>query len=163
MVTYGDKGDAVKDLQRQLMALGYSLPRYGADGDLGWETLKAVTLFLADHAAGQSDADPEAVDDGGLALIQKVHAATGQDIPLPGTNFFALRKESDRRNIIGRRTWQQITGVTIHQCAVDFGAERPARWDTLAAHVGVSLEGNVFWVHDFEHIVPHGNELNKPT
>ena len=163
MLTRGDTGQQVTKLQRQLMALGYSLPRYGADGDLGGETLKAVTLFLADHAAGHVDDDPEVVDDGELALVQQVYGSIGQAIPLPGRNFFDLRKESDRRHIIGRRTWQEIIGITLHQCAVDFGHEKPERWDTLAAHVGISLEGNVHWVFDFEHIVPHGNELNKPT
>jgi hypothetical protein len=163
MLSRGDKGPAITELQQRLLALGYPLPRWGADGDLGNETLKAVTLFLADHAAGHVDDDPEVVDDGELALVQQVYAATGQAIQLPGLNFFDLRKESDRRNIIGRRAWQEILGITLHQCAVDFGHEKPERWDTLAAHVGISLEGNVNWVHDFEHIVPHGNELNKPT
>lgn len=163
MLTRGDKGPVVLALQEQLLTLGYTLPRWGADGDLGGETLKAVTLFLADHAAGHADDDPEVVDDGELAIIRQVYSATGQDIPLPGMNFFDLRKESDRGHIIGRRSWQEITGITLHQCAVDFGHEKPARWDTLAAHLGISLEGNVHWVHEFFHVVPHGNELNKPT
>jgi hypothetical protein len=45
----GDKGDDVKELQRDLMQLGYKLPRYGADGDFGNETEKAVKAFQADH------------------------------------------------------------------------------------------------------------------
>jgi peptidoglycan hydrolase-like protein with peptidoglycan-binding domain len=45
----GDKGDDVKELQRDLMKLGYKLPRYGADGDFGSETGKAVKAFQTDH------------------------------------------------------------------------------------------------------------------
>ena len=45
----GMKGERVKALQTRLLALGYSLPRYGADGDFGKETLAAVKAFQADH------------------------------------------------------------------------------------------------------------------
>jgi hypothetical protein len=163
MLHHGDKGPAVSDLQEQLVVLGYALPRWGCDGDLGTETLNAVTRFLADHAAGYADADPETVSDEERALIQQVYDTTGQKIPLPGRNFFDLRKESNRNDIQGRRTWQSIVGITLHQTACDFGHEKPARWDTLSAHMGANSEGDVLWVHDFEHIIWHANELNKPT
>ena len=45
----GDKGDAVKDLQEQLIRLGYPLPKYGADGDFGKETETAVKAFQMDN------------------------------------------------------------------------------------------------------------------
>ena len=45
----GDKGEAVKELQNKLLAKGYKLPRYGADGDFGNETLEAVKQFQRDH------------------------------------------------------------------------------------------------------------------
>lgn len=41
----GDKGKDVEQLQFQLMALGYSLPKYGVDGDFGKETEDAVRAF----------------------------------------------------------------------------------------------------------------------
>ena len=41
----GSKGQAVTELQEKLMQLGYPLPRYGADGDFGRETEKALKLF----------------------------------------------------------------------------------------------------------------------
>lgn len=44
----GDKGDAVKSLQEQLIRLGYPLPKYGADGDFGKETEAAVKAFQMD-------------------------------------------------------------------------------------------------------------------
>lgn len=42
---YGSKGKAVRDLQETLLALGYKLPRFGADGDFGSETEAAVKAF----------------------------------------------------------------------------------------------------------------------
>ena len=45
----GDKGADVKDLQKKLLALGYTLPKYGADGDFGKETEAAVKAFQQDN------------------------------------------------------------------------------------------------------------------
>lgn len=44
-VKFGSNGKAVKELQEKLMQLGYKLPLYGADGDFGAETQKAVRAF----------------------------------------------------------------------------------------------------------------------
>lgn len=41
----GSKGAAVKELQELLLAHGYTLPKYGADGDYGDETVDAVKEF----------------------------------------------------------------------------------------------------------------------
>ena len=41
----GDKGEVVKQLQNMLMAAGGALPKYGADGDFGNETVAAVKAF----------------------------------------------------------------------------------------------------------------------
>ena len=41
----GDKGAVVKQLQNVLMQAGGSLPKYGADGDFGSETVAAVKSF----------------------------------------------------------------------------------------------------------------------
>lgn len=45
----GSQGTAVKVLQRMLMAAGCTLPRYGADGDCGSETVEAVKAFQTTH------------------------------------------------------------------------------------------------------------------
>ena len=45
----GNKGEYVKTLQKKLIAQGYSLPRYGADGDFGSETESALKAFQRDH------------------------------------------------------------------------------------------------------------------
>lgn len=41
----GDEGESVVTLQRLLIKRGEALPKYGADGDFGSETLKAVKSF----------------------------------------------------------------------------------------------------------------------
>lgn len=44
----GDKGEKVRELQAKLISLGYSLPKYGVDGDFGKETKAAVEQFQRD-------------------------------------------------------------------------------------------------------------------
>ncbi|HMM01131.1 MAG TPA: peptidoglycan-binding protein [Bacilli bacterium] len=44
----GDKGEEVRVLQSKLLALGYNLPKYGADGSYGSETTAAVMAFQTD-------------------------------------------------------------------------------------------------------------------
>ena len=48
VLRYGSTGEAVRELQEDLLALGYTLPAYGADGDFGSETEKAVKAFQTD-------------------------------------------------------------------------------------------------------------------
>ncbi|KAA6452730.1 peptidoglycan recognition protein family protein [Bacillus swezeyi] len=45
----GDKGTEVKELQNNLLKLGYKLPKYGADSHFGDETVAAVKAFQKDQ------------------------------------------------------------------------------------------------------------------
>jgi peptidoglycan hydrolase-like protein with peptidoglycan-binding domain len=45
----GDKGQAVKELQTMLMKAGYSCGKYGADGEFGADTEKAVRAYQINH------------------------------------------------------------------------------------------------------------------
>jgi N-acetyl-anhydromuramyl-L-alanine amidase AmpD len=164
MLKRGDQGIAVRNLQQALIELGYDLPRWGADADLGTETVDALARFLRDHGT-EVDEDAAVVTDAELALVQKVLAAT-KDAPmgpqLVGGRFHDLRSVASQNNLGGRRQWSQITGVTIHQTACVLG-ERPQRWATVGAHLGVTRAGQVIWMHDFEKIVWHGNGFNAYT
>jgi N-acetyl-anhydromuramyl-L-alanine amidase AmpD len=160
----GDKGDDVRKLQQDLIELGYDLPRWGADGDLGTEALDALARFLRDHGMATDD-DADVVSDAELALVQKVLAETRDapvGPPLASGKFHDLRATAAQSNIGGRRPWTQITGITLHQTACVLG-ENPPRWNTIAAHLGVTRGGQVVWMHDFEKIVWHGNGFNNTT
>lgn len=63
----GAKGEQVKTLQRLLMALGYDLGKYGADGDFGGNTDTAVCAF---QNAKKLDADGVVGKDTWTALIK---------------------------------------------------------------------------------------------
>lgn len=49
----GSSGEQVKALQILLMGRGYKLPKYGADGDYGDETVKAVKAFQKEKKISQ--------------------------------------------------------------------------------------------------------------
>ena len=164
MMQRGARGEEVKALQRALIALDYALPRWGADGDLGPETLEALGRFLCDHG-NPTDDDVNIVSDSELALVQQVLAAT-QDAPLGPKldigRFHDLRTVAAQNNVGARRSWTQITGIVLHQTACCLG-EKPARWGTVGAHLGVTRAGQVIWMHDFERIVWHANGFNNFT
>lgn len=50
----GCEGDDVKALQLALLSQGYPLPKYGADGDFGTETQKAVKAWQKDQGMKQT-------------------------------------------------------------------------------------------------------------
>lgn len=49
----GSKGEEVRKVQKLLLERGYKLPKYGADGDFGAETEKAVKQFQLDWGLKQ--------------------------------------------------------------------------------------------------------------
>ncbi len=159
-----DTGEAVEKLQRALLALGYPLPRWGADGDLGVETLGAFWLFLRDHG-NEADTEPELITDREQELLYTVHAqlpeVIGPALADP-TKFHDIRDSAKQTWVRGKRPWNRVTGITLHQTACVMG-ERPQRWGTLGAHIGITREGRVIWVHDFDKLCVHANNFNART
>lgn len=49
LLKHGSRGEAVKTLQQNLIKLGYDCGPDGADGQFGYNTLKAVTKFQKEH------------------------------------------------------------------------------------------------------------------
>ena len=76
----GMKGEDVKALQTELMAQKYALPKYGADGDFGGETLAAVKAFQGDHALEvDGEFGPES-----LAALRAGQPAQGKTVLVTG-------------------------------------------------------------------------------
>lgn len=153
----GSTGPRVLELQRSLVALGYPLPRFGADGVLGSETLTALALLLADHGRPVAEV-PGEVTESDLELVAGLVAARAT----PPAEVVDLRASAARTWARGRRSWSQVTGICLHQTACVLG-ERPARWASIGAHVGVTRAGAVMWLHDFTSVVVHGNGFNAST
>jgi N-acetyl-anhydromuramyl-L-alanine amidase AmpD len=80
----------------------------------------------------------------------------------PGTQFHDRRDTASRSQRKGARPWRKVTGVCLHQTACLLG-ERPARWDTVGAHLGITRGGQVILLHPFDRVVWHGNGFNAQT
>ena len=56
-ISKGDQNNKVKELQRALIRIGYPLDRWGADGQVGGETLAAIAEFCDDKGLEETDLD----------------------------------------------------------------------------------------------------------
>ena len=103
------------------------------------------------------------LDDIGAALrgLLADGALTGS-LDLPGTQFHDRRDTASRSQRKQARPWRKVTGVTLHQTACLLG-ERPERWDTVGAHIGITRGGQVIYLHPFDRVVWHGNGWNAGT
>lgn len=73
----GSKGNYVVELQNSLILRGYSLPKYGADGSFGNETLNAVKAFQGDHGiAVDGVVGPETWDALGQPISADLYTVT---------------------------------------------------------------------------------------
>ncbi len=72
----------VKDVQEALMAAGYALPNYGADGDWGPESQAAIEAFVADSGGFAGGVGDEILGDDLEALAE---ASAGNPVPLTPT------------------------------------------------------------------------------
>lgn len=148
---YGDKGKAVRDVQLALLGQGYALPRFGADGDFGDETMQALKAFMADHdldwpAASGDEVPPAALDallvDGVDDEVPEVPEQEFGDVKLYDLRDVPWDTKGDqflqRNHKKFKRGWERdennnrlpvvrepgmITGITVHQTAVRYGVK----------------------------------------
>lgn len=154
MLKQGDKGALVNQLQQALLSLGYTLPRFGPDGDLGGETLAAFGRFLRDHASGIVDYDPTVVTDLELAWLYDVVARSKPPAGMVDRRQFATREHDE-----GQRPWTQVTGICLHQTACRMG-EREQRYDNIGAHFVVTRAGKRLRMHDLTRRIVSANGFN---
>ncbi len=74
----------------------------------------------------------------------------------------ARTREDVRKKRGPIRPWKKVTGVCLHHTAVVLG-ERPGRWASLGAHLGITRSGKIIWCHDFDRVMYHGNRWNDQT
>lgn len=114
--------EAVKQMQKDLIALGYSLGIYGADGDFGEATEKAIKAFQTDHALTVTGTYNKETREKAAALL-KVPAVSPEEADTvtvkpgtwnirtgPGTGYPTAEvvKGGDKLTPIELGTWQPI-------------------------------------------------------
>uniref|UniRef100_A0A6M3L070 Putative N-acetylmuramoyl-L-alanine amidase n=1 Tax=viral metagenome TaxID=1070528 RepID=A0A6M3L070_9ZZZZ len=134
-------------IQVALIAQGYPLPRWGADGVLGEETEAALATWAADH--GYEGASIDA----GLPLL----LAGARDVDLP-VRVVDHREDHPGRARRGINPWTRIDTICLHQMACcGSGWER---WKNLAIHYAILRSGWVAWLNDCNALLWHGHGWN---
>src|SRR5262245_41714676 len=156
MLRQGDHGPAVLEVQQELLALSYSLPRWGADGALGGETLAALDAYEHDHGLARLSLSG-IVPDLTLTSLSATYALRATAKTPAG--FLDCTQAHDGRNRIRKRAWSEVTGITLHQTACVLG-ERPERWYQISVQMGVTRGGRILLLNPIEYLTWHGHALN---
>ncbi|MPT26449.1 MAG: N-acetylmuramoyl-L-alanine amidase [Achromobacter sp.] len=151
-------------VQEQLMALGYRLPRFGADGELGDETLSAYGAFLVSQGMRTlADEHPKSVTADGAAALDMAFKALAESVPTVGiVDERANHPHSGRSLAMPYRPWSKIKAVVLHQTATNFG-ERPSSWHDVPIHFGITRAGKIIQLYDLTEVCNHANGLNRPS
>jgi N-acetylmuramoyl-L-alanine amidase len=157
----GSQDPYVAIAQQQLIALGYGLSRFGADGVLGDETLSAYGAFLVSLGLrAPSDEFPKSITPTGADALERAFQALSR--PGPSVNIIDERtKHPHKGRSVSKpfRKWSEVTAVVLHQTASNLG-ERPASWYGVPIHFGVTRAGKVIQLYDLTEICNHANGLN---
>lgn len=163
----GTKGEAARLLQKDLMALGHDLPRYGADGSFGAESWSAMEDFARDIGfdLGPNEALDSGPESDALAIAVGEAAATlrasrreGSSVLLGLGEDLTLQHRGVHRK--GARSVKLIDAIVLHQTAYVYPNE--ALWKTLRAHIGVPMDAGSGWllVNPIEQKMYHANSFN---
>jgi hypothetical protein len=147
-----DKGPEVRALQEALIAHGFALDKYGADGELGGETWSAVESFArVDHLLTSRPLP--------IGIVERILNSPEKPRVIDPAGY--CRVEGLAKNVHGSRAWTQIDGIMLHQAGV-WMTDTPVRFRRLNAHVGILNDHPtpIVQVHDLTGYVYHGNEEN---
>lgn len=155
----GDQNNKVKELQRALIRIGYPLDRWGADGQVGGETLAAIAEFCDDKGLEETDLDSGIVRGWIVdAIMAEAMITTTSVHPLIEDVRHDEYTKWRRRNKI-----KNIDTICLHQMAVKDSDDKGwHRWRRLAIHWVVTCGdwSKAYQLHDFDLRVPHGHGWN---
>ena len=152
----------VQIAQQQLIELGFGLPRFGADGDLGDETLSAYGNFLVSQGLrSPTDDRPKSISPAGAAALDQAHSAMTH-LGATAEIFVderANHPHSGRSVSTPFRSWSKITAIVLHQTASKIG-EKPTSWHGVPIHFGITRAGKIIQLYDLTEVCNHANGLN---
>ena len=156
----GSSGEVVRNLQLALVRLGYALPKWGADGKLGLETLAAIADFAEDHGLPEPETERDRPLGSLVPLILDV-AARVPSLPEP-EGFHDLTQRHSGKHRRGSRPWSRIDGIVLHQTAVLL-SNHPDRWFDVRTHVGITADGKILLINPPTAVVYHAHAYNRTT
>ena len=81
----------------------------------------------------------------------------------PGFVWVDMRRQTrtkKRGEAKGHRDWAKVTGITLHQTAVDFGTDA-SKLLNVPVHGCTLSDGQIVLLHDPTHLMWHGNGFNR--
>jgi N-acetyl-anhydromuramyl-L-alanine amidase AmpD len=166
MLKKGSRGAPVEAAQRALEKLGYELPKFGVDGDLGHETLAALQDFAGDHGVAEARLpnEDEPIDAALIDLLLRTAAARKPPKPR-GVQLVDATGDHPNKHAKRVRAWGEITGVTLHQTGI-YMQNTVKRFHRLRAHFGIIDPrgvGTIVQVYPLTTVLWHANGLNPDT
>ena len=134
----GMSGSDVRELQQNLLKLGYAFPKYGADGDYGAETVEAVKAFQKKNGLEADGAYGSNTHKSLLAVLE----ALKEPKPVQ-TNVVILSTEDGSVNVrAGNGTQYAILRSAKAGDTFNYVATAVNSWNA------VEIDGQVGWVSD---------------
>lgn len=130
-IDFGDRGNQVKEVQKQLISKGFSLPRYGSDGVFGEEMEKAVKAFQKQQGI---------LVDGivGPVTLQKLGiTSNGSSVKQAGYPGYLIKKGSTGNHV---KNIQEVIGVKVDGI---FGPKTEAAVKSYQKQQGLKVDGLV--------------------
>jgi len=170
-------GTKVTDYQKKLIALGHDMPRFGADGSFGDESLVSTKEFQnenADKIADEDAFDAQGVGPKTYATVMAAEIPKPSNKPAvsapptrgltgkPPAGMIVTKDDHPLKKGRGTRKLKDIEGVTLHQTACVLG-EKEHRWYNVACHIAITREGKIIYNNDFIKKIWHGNGFNTKT
>lgn len=97
----GMRGEDVRKLQMRLMELGYELPKYGADGEYGKETVEAVKAFQLDRGLEADGIAGKATLDALSAGQDNTYTVTLHGVPEADAIALISKYDGEIRGAVG--------------------------------------------------------------
>ncbi|MFA5135273.1 MAG: peptidoglycan-binding protein [Patescibacteria group bacterium] len=159
------KGPAVRRWQEVLIALGYDIGSWGADGVFGPACEGATKAFQ--KSAGLS---ADGIVGGTTWAAAEVRMSTTLPRVAPSTQTTENEiqvldyrgKIKPPKNGRHTRAWSDITGIVLHRTACEMG-ENPERYFTVNAHISVTLGGKIILCHPWEMAIWHSHGTSMWT
>ena len=111
----GYSGESVREMQEKLISLGYDLGKYGADGEFGNDTLKAVKKFQKDYGLDvDGEAGPMTLTKLEQLTTKNTSKAVSKTQAKPAATVHAEKNTSTSTNVVQSTTSDkkdQVFGV----------------------------------------------------